>query len=436
MQTSMNQAAPSAVAMDVTALIWQPVTGIQRVIHELLPRLCRSCFDRGLGVTLGHSLSPRFVPICRWDAPVTDAEIAAVLKGISSGNAVWPRSWLTRWLGCAKRATCLVPGVITWARGSRVMRLAAKRLRQFLVDYLTDSTVVVGPDIDSFIGFSVGILPTRLPDGINPRRVLLVVHDLIPLRYPEYEDAGVPQRFWTNVGALAFPYQGRPTDYRFITPSAAVAADVRSFFGWLWHQPPAVRPVYWGINRDRFFPEPDAGLRKQLGVPEGNYLVLAVSAAVPRKRFHVVEEALALLNRHLPVTGLFIGPRRPTASPASWVRHLGFVEDGLLRRAYSSCNAFVNWSACEGFGLPIIEALACGAPVVVPPDNPVLLEIGGPDVTVAESATADGLARTLAQALRKPPCGKPADLRRFDWERAAGAIVDELWTSASLTRAA
>ena len=112
-------------------------------------------------------------------------------------------------------------------------------------------------------------------------------------------------------------------------------------------------------------------------MPEANYQVPAVSAAEPRKRFHVIEEALALLKRDLPVTGLFIGPRPRAATPAPYVRHLGYVEDGLLRRACSTCDAFVNWSACEGFGLPVIDALACGARVVVPPDNPVVVGPGG-----------------------------------------------------------
>jgi hypothetical protein len=194
----MNQSAHSAVAMDVTALVRQPVTGIQRVIHELLPRLCRLCFERGVSVTLGHSLSHRQGPICRWDTPVGDAEIATVLGAISSGDTSRPPALLARCLGGARRAGRLVPGVKSWARRSRQVGLAGKRLRQFVIDYVSESTGP-GAGVDSFIGFSAGILPMRLPAGINPRRVLLVVHDLIPLHYPEYMDAGEPQRFWNNV---------------------------------------------------------------------------------------------------------------------------------------------------------------------------------------------------------------------------------------------
>src|SRR5207248_11244837 len=108
---------------------------------------------------------------------------------------------------------------------------------------------------------------------------------------------------------------------------------------------------------------------------------------------------------------------------------LGYVDDGLLRRAYSACDLFVNWSACEGFGLPVIEALACGARVVVPPDNPVLREIGGRNVIVAESATAEGLARTLAENLAAPAPKRRVNLQRFDWDAAARAVEEEVWPS-------
>ena len=62
--------------------------------------------------------------------------------------------------------------------------------------------------------------------------------------------------------------------------------------------------------------------------------------------------------------------------------YLGYVSDAEVRRAYSSSDVVVNWSEAEGFGLPTIEALACGARVVVPPDNPTTLDVGGRHVHV------------------------------------------------------
>ena len=71
--------------------------------------------------------------------------------------------------------------------------------------------------------------------------------------------------------------------------------------------------------------------------------------------------------------------------------------DNLLHRAMSVLVRVLQ----QFTELPVVEALACGARVVVPPDNPVLLEVGGQDVIVSESATVEGLARTLAERLRR-----------------------------------
>lgn len=115
--------------------------------------------------------------------------------------------------------------------------------------------------------------------------------------------------------------------------------------------------------------------------------------------------------------------------PGDPAQYLGRVDDDFLRRAYSSCDVFVNWSAAEGFGLPVVEALACGCRVVVPPDNPTLIEVGGDQVAVADEPTPEGLARALvasAQAERKPV----PDLSRFDWQESCRAIAAPLGMNA------
>jgi len=79
----------------------------------------------------------------------------------------------------------------------------------------------------------------------------------------------------------------------------------------------------------------------------------------------------------------------------SW---LGFVEDEELPALYSGCSAFVFPSKYEGFGMPVLEARACGARVVTT-DCPELREAGGPDVTYVapnETGLAEGILFALA----------------------------------------
>jgi glycosyltransferase involved in cell wall biosynthesis len=101
---------------------------------------------------------------------------------------------------------------------------------------------------------------------------------------------------------------------------------------------------------------------------------------------------------------------------------------------------FVNWSEAEGFGLPVIEALACGARVIVPPDNPTLQEVGCGQVIVAERATPASLMQALARIARSGAQKQGmANLTAFDWDGCCRRFEEELWserTSDSLRRAA
>jgi glycosyltransferase involved in cell wall biosynthesis len=207
-----------------------------------------------------------------------------------------------------------------------------------------------------------------------------------------------------------------------------VAGEIRDLFWGLCRKEVRVGLVAWGYDREKFYPDRDPAFRRKLGVPPGAFLVLAVSTQDPRKRFADIETAIRLLSRRRPVHGVFIG--QGPAWRQKNIHYLGHVPDEVLRRAYSSCDVFVNWSAAEGFGLPVIEALACGARVIVPPDNPTLQEVGSSQVLVAERATPEGLMQALASAARDQsrPQGR-ADLRQFDWDVCCRRVEEELWST-------
>ena len=150
-----------------------------------------------------------------------------------------------------------------------------------------------------------------------------------------------------------------------------------------------------------------------------------MSTNEPRKRFAVIERTVRELARTHPVQGIFVGqsPRESTHSDQT-IRYLGFLNDTLLRQAYSNCDVYVNWSLCEGFGLPVVEALACGARAIIPPDSPALLEIGNQYCHVAERECTEGLRHALQKTLfGNLPRPAPPDLTRFDWDKAADVFT-------------
>jgi glycosyltransferase involved in cell wall biosynthesis len=113
--------------------------------------------------------------------------------------------------------------------------------------------------------------------------------------------------------------------------------------------------------------EPDRGILKRHAL-EGRRFVLAVSSMNPNKNFGVVVRAFARLRMpevRLVVAGgtsprVFAGAENMMAG----VEHLGYVSDAELRALYEAATVFVFPSRYEGFGIPPLEAMACGTPVV------------------------------------------------------------------------
>ena len=116
----------------------------------------------------------------------------------------------------------------------------------------------------------------------------------------------------------------------------------------------------------------------------------------------------------------------------------GRIDDADLPALYSGCAAFVLPSLDEGFGLPAVEAMACGAPVIVS-DRGALPEVAGPGAAVVEIDTPGALAAALARVLREPQ--HRDGLRRrgraraaeFAPERTTARVLDLLETVAGAT---
>jgi glycosyltransferase involved in cell wall biosynthesis len=175
------------------------------------------------------------------------------------------------------------------------------------------------------------------------------VHDLVPLRHPEWVQ-GRTRRMHT----AKYRNTARTCDLVFAN-SAFTAGDVVSLLG---VPESRVKVALPGIDSvfTREGPMADVG---------GDY-VLTVATLEPRKNLASLVEAFALLGRddlRLAVVGAEGWGEQPALDRPGIVR-LGYVDDDELARLYRGAAAFVYPSRFEGFGLPVIEAMACGAPVV------------------------------------------------------------------------
>jgi glycosyltransferase involved in cell wall biosynthesis len=155
-----------------------------------------------------------------------------------------------------------------------------------------------------------------------------------------------------------------------------------------------------------------AAARKRYRLPEEYLLwVGGLQTPDPRKRI----AALARTRRELPL--VLVGATKPWAHELPDVTLTGRVPDDDLAAIYSGARALVFPSDDEGFGLPTIEALACGTPVVAT-DLPVLREVLGDRATFVESGDLEGLLAAGAAARRPapaPPSWSWTDAARATW---------------------
>ena len=234
-----------------------------------------------------------------------------------------------------------------------------------------------------------------------PVPMVVTLHDLAPLkRHGQYLRSTL--RFKLR-------YLAVQRAMRVIVPTYAVAEDTASVLDIppdriaVIHEAPA--PSLHARSADEV-----AAVRARYDLPE-RYLVWvgAMSTPDPRKRV----AALTRARRSTPL--VLVGPTAPWAHELPGVILTGAVSDDELAAIYTGAHALVFPSDDEGFGLPPVEALACGTPVVAS-DVPALREVLDGRATLGAVDDLDGLV-AAAESAKRPAPPPPA----WTWEDAAHA---------------
>jgi glycosyltransferase involved in cell wall biosynthesis len=234
------------------------------------------------------------------------------------------------------------------------------------------------------------------------------VYDLSPLHHPDWV-APLTRRMHGRKYANA----ARTSDLIFAI-SEYTAADVTETLAFPRERVPIAYP---GVE-ERYTPE---GPKAEREAP----YVLAVATLEPRKNLSTLVAAHTLLRRQRPELELVVA-----GAPVQWaeqelagdgVTALGFVPDEQLPELYRGASVFAYPSLFEGFGIPVVEAMACGTPVVASAHESLDESCGDAAVraepTSAESV-AEGIERALSERERLVPLGL-AHAERFTW-RACG----------------
>ena len=285
-----------------------------------------------------------------------------------------------------------------------------------------------GGPLDLFHATDFVLPPSRA------RRKLLTVHDLAFLFYP---DAAMPSlHHYLNI---VVPRSVRRAD-GVIADSQHTANDLAE----QWQvSPDRITVVQGAVDHSRFHPITDAArleqVRRRYGL-EGRPYILALSRLEPRKNFVRLIEAFAQARAEgkLPHRLVIGGKQGWLYAPiyarvqelglGEHVHFPGFIAEEDLPAVYSGAAFFAYPSLYEGFGLPIVEALACGLPVLAG-DNSCLPEAGGPGALYVRAEDTQSIAAGILRlgtdaALRAQlAAAGQSHALQFTWERSARQLL-------------
>jgi len=207
-----------------------------------------------------------------------------------------------------------------------------------------------------------------------------------------------------------------------ITVSHSSARDIEAVFG---RPVDTTRVIYHGIDDAYFLPEapPESELVERLS---GEPFILFVGNLEPRKNLRALIQAHSILFQRGAAPQLVVAGRiawnadeiSREISEAPGVAYVGFVSEEEKRWLYRQCELFVFPSLYEGFGFPVLEALASGARVLCS-QRGSLAEVAQPAHTVSD-LSAKGLADAMSMLL---DCGRPSTAQISEWRSWASRFT-------------
>jgi alpha-1,3-rhamnosyl/mannosyltransferase len=239
-----------------------------------------------------------------------------------------------------------------------------------------------------------------LPDSAEGG--VVTIHDLSVFKYPETHPAERLRHFEQSFASTL----NRAS--HLITDSEAIREEISNFFGWTKEK---ITAVHLGVPKE-FHPRPMESLvapLAQCGLIPGSY-TLCVSTLEPRKQIDRLLDAYSELPANLRRTCRLVlagsngwlndklREKVVRGEEEGWLRYLGFVAEEFLPHLYAGARAFFLPSLYEGFGLPVLEALASGVPTLTS-NCSSLPEVAGGAAWLVEPDDFDALRQGVEKVI-------------------------------------
>ena len=261
---------------------------------------------------------------------------------------------------------------------------------------------------------------------------VVTIHDLSLFLHPETHEERLVRR-----GRRRLPIMARRASV-IITPSESVRREVSEHL----HVKPSKIVAIPEAARELFRPVPHEETietRRRLKIEDE--FILFVGTIEPRKNLLALLEAFGEINRSTSLR-----PQLVIAGPEGWLtdklfsqiersglkdrlRFTGYLTDEELRALYSSCSVFVYPSLYEGFGLPPLEAMQCGAPVITSRISSIIETVGTEAACLVSPTDVQALTAKIVEVMNDESLRRKLSLAGqeraslFSWEKAARSTL-------------
>jgi glycosyltransferase involved in cell wall biosynthesis len=286
----------------------------------------------------------------------------------------------------------------------------------------TDYKSLINIDCDLYHFFHIIPLP-RTDIG----RAVVMVHDLLPILFPQYYDVPV-----FNQIKDAIEYIERNENIFIVTNSVYTKNDIIEHTGISGKR---IFPTLLGYDEKICYPDESKPTEIAGNAMSGKPYFLYVGGIDQRKNITGILDAFSVINKKYPDTELLLAGctdnngndlevRIDEMARSGNVKKLGFVSDDERRVLYSHATAFLFPSHYEGFGLPVLEAMACGCSVITS-NVSSLPEVAGDAGILIDPKNTEQLIFEMERVLLSPSL--QSDLRQkgleraklFSWDRTA-----------------
>lgn len=213
----------------------------------------------------------------------------------------------------------------------------------------------------------------------------------------------------------------------------AISPYVKSELVGAGFNPEKITVVPWGVDTDHYCPIDQASSRETLNLPPEESCVLAVGSNINRKRWDLIQEVMTEINKYRDVSLIKAGYGEEKHWDDIRVHNTGYIEERNMPHLYNSADVFITTSDYEGFGMPVLEAMACGVNIVAT-NGGAIPEVLGPGGTLIKKSRPDFVSR-FADAVRSTLNSNQNERGRsramqFTWDRTANGYMS-VWNEVS-----